>query len=377
MSLDNFICFDLEVGVEKASQKLIDVITGSQQKKGVYVLYGNASWFEEGSSSNLLSLISKQLNNNKSITKLETDSDLNLTDDGLHVISGKFSSYSNLQNNAEQFSFLRALPGAVRKAALAGTFNNATFILLAPPICYDFFNRADESLLGALDIAHEYLLTADDGSAEQTISFKQAWRGNGFAGWRFRKYHSNATTEFPYPSRFHEVLDNTLEKLQFYEQLLKHNHTLDNIHEYGQNGFLDALIDFLPAYRHDNELIATNSRGPKQPEGPVIWEGILELDYHQRQLLLDGLLTLWPYPQKSGDYLLQPASLALLYWAARRLQYTHSAAGTEKFMKCYFDYPPADSGGEPLAARKCLGWFGGKLATVSPSAAAEHVEDGQ
>ncbi len=374
MSLDNFICFDLEVGVEKSSQKLIDVITGSLQKKGGYVLYGNASWFEEGSSSNLLSLINEQLNKNKSITALETDSELNLTD-GLHVISGKFSSYSNLHNNAEQFSFLRALPGAVRKAALAGTFNNAPFILLAPPICYDFFNRADESSLGALDIAHEYLLTADNGSADQAVSFKQAWSGNGFAGWRFREYHSNETTEFPYSPGFHEVMDKTLEKLQFYEQLLEHNHAFDNIHQYGQSGFLDALIDFLPAYRHGNELIATNSRWPNEPEGPIVWKDILELDYYQRQLLLDGLLTLCPNSQKTGGYLLQPASLALLYWAARRLQYTHSAAGAEEFMKYYFDYLPVDdSGSKPLAARNCLGWFGGKLVSVSPSSAAEHAE---
>lgn len=358
MSLERFSCFDLQAVTNTPLEKLENIISALQVKHGVYVFYGNASWFEEGSSSKLRSELGEKLNKKAMDLKPisgQTDNELELSP-GLHFISDKVFSLSNPSHNGEMLSFFRSLAGLARKSEIEGCFNKNSFILFAPPILYDFFNTAFESLLGALDNAHEYWLCSDGGLLHtQLIDFPQAWRGNGFAGWRFSECHPYETAEFPYSNAFHEALDKTLEKLHGYEQLLANNHAFSNIRQYRQSGYLHALIDFLPAYRYDNDLIVTNSRWPNEPEGPIVWQGILELDYYQRQLLLDGLLTLWTDRQNPQSYLLQPASLAVLYWAARRLQYTYSAKGTEEFMRRYFDYP---CGG---TERTCLGWFGGRL----------------
>lgn len=358
MSIEQFKCIDLQKGNESKIEPLGKVIDDAKSNAGIYVFYGNSTWFGEAASSDLINKIGTKID--KKAVEIDylsdIDEDLYYLCSGTYFASGKIFSHSNSTDSDKLLNFLDAFPGAIRKAALNGGFDQEPFILLVPSIFYDFFNRADGSILIQLDNAHEYLLWADNPSE----AANNAWVGNGFAGWRFDTYHQKESAIFPYSPSYHEVLDEALEKLQNYEELLMADASvIGNIHQYHSNKFLFALADFLPAYRYEKDLITANSRWPNEPEGPIVWSGILELDYSQRQLLIDGLLTLWPGPENEGSYLLQPASLALMYWVVRRLQYPYSAEGTEAFMVHYFDYKiNRETSNE---CRICLGWFGGKL----------------
>ncbi len=354
MNLNQFQCFDLQTNLLYTIEEIV-------KRGGAHVIYGDSILYvqeliplltEEWVSQNI-----PDKNSTFNIIKLSPSKHSN----DKEMVAGIYclSEITKIDINC-----LRELPGNLRKVALGNSFTTNPLILLVPSICYDFFNRSDESLFVSLDNAHEYLLWADNESPKTP---NQAWSGSGFAGWRFDEYHSGETTPFPYSPTYHGVLDKTLEKLHGYEKLLMSKGVDATIHQYTHNKFLRALIDFLPAYRYEDELITTNFRKPDEPDGPIEWKNIFALDYHQRQLLLNGLLTLWPNSNKTNTFVLQPASLALLYWAAKRLQYPHSSTDPEEFMRQYFDYSYNKNEsykpkkGQDKRKINLSDWFGGSL----------------
>lgn len=165
-----------------------------------------------------------------------------------------------------------------------------------------------------------------------------AWRGSGWA----HAYISNGANANG--AELSSVLENRInraaEDLDLYGRSLldyvtKHdNEHLPALERKPGVSYVAALLEFLPGYRRDPAAHAQvpfpcHSAGGHG--GPMPWPGIEALHQHLRHLFLDGWLTLWPV----GDELyLQPASLALLYWAARWADkpFTQSP---EQFIKHY------------------------------------------
>ena len=103
--------------------------------------------------------------------------------------------------------------------------------------------------------------------------------------------------------------------------------------------FVRALCEFLPYHlspRRNGKYIPSNSLGERG--GPMRWRGLLDdrMYLRRRHLLMDGWLTLWPYKQKDGETTMyvQPGSLALLYWAARKMDMPYTGS-PEEFLEKY------------------------------------------
>jgi hypothetical protein len=85
------------------------------------------------------------------------------------------------------------------------------------------------------------------------------------------------------------------------------------------------LCLYIPCYKnqsgHDEFYPLDFQRGYVNPlYGPMPWLGLLDkrLSTLEKDMILEGWLTIWKNPN-SQTYTVQPASLLLLYWAARTL----------------------------------------------------------
>ena len=203
---------------------------------------------------------------------------------------------------------------------------------------------------------HELLLwddgnlwVADSWAGESKRRNRLAWNGAGWMSSSMRDYAKNSPDEiFPIPPGF------DVELQQANEALLR---SLDELTVFysGQpkpifnrergNNYVRALCEFLPYRRSSGRLPWLPSNGLGDPGGPIRWQGLLanNLSMHKRHLLMDGWLSLWP--GVNGNYYLQPASLALLFWAAREagMPFTENPEAFIENYACHND---------PL-------WFGG------------------
>ncbi len=201
---------------------------------------------------------------------------------------------------------------------------------------------------------HEYLLWDSGGWHNQdTLHDKDVWCGCGWISSRLQS-NINKSPEWCLP-KLGEWANKSMDELSrairnltsFYQN---QEETPYNLEEHGN--FIRTLCEFLPYHksRHtdSNKYIPSNMMGERG--GPMRWRGLLDdrLYLRKRHLLMDGWLTLWPVTQQDGttELFVQPGSLGLLYWAARKadMPYTDTP---ENFLENY-DWQDNPN------------WFGGK-----------------
>lgn len=178
-----------------------------------------------------------------------------------------------------------------------------------------------------------------------------AWRGSGWARVRIAQEQTGAN-----PLAFSSVLENRFNKaaedLNLYGSALLHyvdQHDGEHLPKLMRNpgvSYVAAMLEFLPGYWRDpaqRDQPPFPCHSPGGFAGPIPWPGIDALHQHLRHLFLDGWLSLW---KVDDELYLQPASLALLYWAARRADKPFTEM-PKQFIEHYaWDHAP---------------WFGGYL----------------
>lgn len=156
---------------------------------------------------------------------------------------------------------------------------------------------------------------------EKSLTNEQAWIGAGWPGHKYRKALDMSAEDFKFniPPAIEQQFQ------EAYSALVKSGEELEELNTAGKRKLLNtlnyqtyrrALCEFLPPH-YSSALpgyIPSNVRGGEG--GPIKWSGIIdpELYIQKRHLFLDGWLI--PFPHGDG-VVLQPASIALLYWAAR------------------------------------------------------------
>ncbi|MGZ8158188.1 MAG: hypothetical protein ACXWT1_03555 [Methylobacter sp.] len=221
-----------------------------------------------------------------------------------------------------------------------GKFRDRPAFVLCPPMLQDLRGYPDLVSHVGCD---GYCLWDDGGLWEASAwqvpdKLALAWRGNG---WPHTYISDGANAK---GTELSSVLENRInraaEDLDLYGRSLldyvtKHDseHLPALVRKPGVS-YVAALLEFLPGYRRepiDLNQIPFPCHSAGGHGGPMPWPGMGALHQHLRHLFLDGWLTLWPV----GDELyLHPASLALLYWAARWADkpFTQSP---EQFIKHY------------------------------------------
>ncbi|OGT88327.1 MAG: hypothetical protein A2286_13120 [Gammaproteobacteria bacterium RIFOXYA12_FULL_61_12] len=167
----------------------------------------------------------------------------------------------------------------------------------------------------------------------------QAWLGAGWAGQWLRE-EAGRGTEYPHPDHWEERLRTSLDWLVRADAevaaYLTGSPDRDAYNRRAGQAHLRALCQFIPArlVPHFGKVYPVIGDNPGRP---LPWQGTLvdqRLNMHLRQLLLDGWVIPW---QGLDDQVrLQPASLALLYWAAKRYDchFPHTET-PEAFLKHY------------------------------------------
>jgi hypothetical protein len=167
----------------------------------------------------------------------------------------------------------------------------------------------------------------DDGERHIKAEQRLAWLGSGAISLQLHHLCFTCTDAWPYPQQLEQILTATIERLERYDQaLLTHYQSTESRQPpgYQKSDYVRLLCNFLPDHRsrlkHD-EFLSSNSLG--DDGGPRPWGGVDDWRLHMQliHLLLDGLLTLWPISptetEEGSELVLQPGSLAILYWAAR------------------------------------------------------------
>ncbi|RDH86771.1 MAG: hypothetical protein DIZ78_07730 [endosymbiont of Escarpia spicata] len=188
------------------------------------------------------------------------------------------------------------------------------------------------------DHLRTYLLWDDGGLWEQEKwpvgqdeRLDAAWRGSG---WLANRIATGDTYPF---TGLEEQLDHSLDALVAQEP----NNDPEQLHRQ----LLRILCGYLPKVKPDGERNRTPYPNDPylDPGAPKPFTGLVALDRFELMLLLDGWLTPWRH--KEGWHI-QPGSLALLYWAARRMDYAHS--GSPEAFISHYDW-------------SAEAWFGGHL----------------
>ena len=232
-------------------------------------------------------------------------------------------------------------------------FDDRRLVLFSPAISLDLDHHPanEKSLLFDFLQVKAYLLWFDNDLNKhdgRSLDVHKCWCGNGLAGWLLR---NQPEEPFDLSAFFMQSLDSRLEALNSYERELAEGQAYNWV---ASQDYLIELAKFLPPYRRNNRFVrgAFNHEDGK----PIIFPNILALTMHQRHLLLDSWLTLWCAKERE-ELFLQPSSLALMYWVARKLNLPR-ARNAEEFLTLYFDL---DGQQRRQEYWKEASWFGGNL----------------
>jgi len=155
-----------------------------------------------------------------------------------------------------------------------------------------------------------------------------AWLGSGAVSLQLKHLCNSSKEVWPYPPALAQILDAAIKRLERYDHAVVAHYIEKESREppgYVSSDYVRLLCNFLPDHRsrlNSDKFLSSNSLGDFG--GPRPWSGVLDwrLQMMLIHLLLDGLLTLWPKTPETEDsqgteLVLQPAGLAILYWAAR------------------------------------------------------------
>ncbi len=208
-------------------------------------------------------------------------------------------------------------------------------------------------LIPGVNNYHEYLLW-DDLSClnKDSLHDQDVWTGAGWINSRLHKHIKQSSDKWQldklgeWCNSVHDQLSRSLDNLTAF---VSQNQDINPYNLESHNNFIRALCEFLPYHRsstNPDKFIPSNSLGERG--GPMLWRGLLDDRMHlrRRHLLMDGWLTLWPSEQDGETKLyVQPGSLALLYWAARKVDMPYTDT-PEYFLENYqWDYNPHWFGG--------------------------------
>lgn len=188
--------------------------------------------------------------------------------------------------------------------------------------------------------------------SEGAAALRLAWQGAGWMSSQLAMRCQSSDDSWPNPVDIETWAEAARASLVRYDHaLIKYflgeKHSSPPGHN-DWNNYVRTLCDFLPPHksRKGQDWLASTNSG--DPGGPRLWSGILDEGIHMylRHLLLDGWLTLWPVDDDGGTkFYLQPGSLALLYWAARRADMPYSRT-PEQFLRNYDWSDPHWFGGQ-------------------------------
>lgn len=216
------------------------------------------------------------------------------------------------------------------------------------------------NLLSQMNCA-EYLLWDDGGLWETTAwDVRSAWIGAGWPCARLQKSWSADSSTWPeLPSNQSERMNSAITDLHQHDQHLMAYLAKDGGHDNPDLKRLDwgnygaALLEFLPPFWRDDSQQRLPCHTPGGHGRPLEWRGLDKLHMHLRHLLLDSWLSLWSgQGENAGKLYLQPASLAILYWAAQRMGKPFT--DTPKNFLQHYRWDLCDS------------WFGGRWRGLSP-----------
>jgi hypothetical protein len=172
--------------------------------------------------------------------------------------------------------------------------------------------------------SRRYLIWDDGGlwANSESLSPAQAWGGSAWC----RQIWLNRYSENGAVIKHDDELIHTI-KTQA-EKLNQRRADQRGLSLSGRHPALDVarrLFAYMPRYRKPDRTLACYQldaqRGYTRPlDGPVHWKGLFDarLSDLERDMILEGWLTLWPNSDQTG-YMLQPSSVLLLYWAALTL----------------------------------------------------------
>lgn len=226
-------------------------------------------------------------------------------------------SFINFDLATEYEKIIPFFAGLRAKVFDEETFSDKALILIAPFWTWDIIH--DRRILSVVNY-HKYLCW--DG---KKLLDKDEHKGTDCEFFQGAAFHA-ATERDRYPEldqyNIGELKNDYERAIQWLE---KQNSRLDQLGKSGQVNltapklgyhYLHVLASFLPPFSWQKDgkkhWIPSN---PGNWGGPVKWTSIWTLDMHTRHLLLDGWLSLWN-DKKTGELLLQPASISLLYWVA-------------------------------------------------------------
>jgi hypothetical protein len=217
----------------------------------------------------------------------------------------------------------------LRAAFTEDFFTQKPLFLVMPFWAWDILH--DRRLLSVADY-HEYLCWDDNhllsiGESQGTDT--QFFQGSGFhAPTEAQRYPNLDSYSFGDLNNDYEKSLNWLNKQNECLAALEKSSEVILPPAKPHSHYMHVLANFLPPFRWEKDQFIPSNIG--EWGGPKKWdnkEGIWALDMHTRHLLLDGWLSLWDDvdEENKGTIWLQPASLSLLYWVARRTGRPHTS----------------------------------------------------
>ena len=246
------------------------------------------------------------------------------------VLIGDFGTKSSPSVVQQFFQMLR-------EQLNGGKFRDRAGYSLNHSMVWDLFLERERysGIIPGAQGYHEYLLWDTGGLIETSdLTDKDAWMGAGWISSRLRK-NKQAGVTYPDPTELTIWARQANENLaQSYSALAKHYDGQPERNIYCRepwNNYVRTLCEFLPFHNSLSNNRPVPSNGLGDPGGPMVWRGLLDnrLHMHKRHLLLDGWLTLWPHREDEELLYVQPGSLALLYWAAKRADMPHTGKPTD------------------------------------------------
>ncbi|WGS86725.1 hypothetical protein [Methylomonas sp. UP202] len=221
---------------------------------------------------------------------------------------------------------------------------------------YEYFLWDDGDLWSQAQWDSKRLGLEEKGMSPQTAEQRLAWLGSGSISLQLDHLCQSSAETLYFPPALAQLLEATISRLGRFDQAVLDYYRENKNSEpsgFNHSDYVRLLCDFLPDHRsrlNSEKFLNSNSLG--DDGGPRPWQGVSDwrMEMKLMHLLLDGLLTLWPKdPDKESsegtELMLQPGSLAILYWAARTADMPWTKTPTE-FLKNYqWDDP---------------NWFGGR-----------------
>ena len=289
--------------------KTIEIDSILNENKEVQVIFTTAMYIFKSYSTNyedtlnkLFNLETRYLSNKKNTLQLDKkiyflDQNLNTQETRGYIIS--------------LFNQLR------RELSNEDTIDNIGYFIL-PFYARDILH--DRTLFSHVNYS-EYICWDDAGlSGKRKISDYQAFHGSGWHSLAERQQFSSLS-DYDIGALQHDYNQHLAWISQQEEQLIYMgkkeglNLEMPNQHQH----YLRCLAEYLPPFfyeRFDDWVPSI----PGKQGGPKPWTNIWDLDMHTRHLLLDGWLTIWQDINDPNKYWLQPASLSMLYWVAKKIR---------------------------------------------------------